>query len=90
MVRLVRQQRNEQAAARRTIQRVADQIRVGVESPRTSVKRDDIDEGVEPGLTSAEAKRITGLEQESRELRRPSTRYREFSWSTCGRGASRS
>ena len=53
-------------------------------------RRADIDEGVEPNLTAAEAKRITGLEQESRELRRPSTRYREFSWSTCGRGASRS
>jgi len=34
------------------------------------VKQADIDEGVEPGLTTAEAKRIKELEQEVRELRR--------------------
>jgi len=37
---------------------------------RTWVKQADIDEGVEPGLTTAEATRIKELEQENRELRR--------------------
>jgi len=69
-VRLVRQLRKELGTSHGTIQRVADQIGCGVESLRTWVKQADIDEGVEPGLTSAEAKRIKELEQENRELRR--------------------
>ncbi len=69
-VRLVRQLRKELGTSHGTIQRVADQIGCGVESLRTWVKQADIDEGVEPGLTSAEAKRIKDLEQENRELRR--------------------
>jgi transposase len=51
------------------IRRVADQIGCGVESLRTWVKQADIDDGVQPGLTSVEAKRIRKLE-ENRELRR--------------------
>ncbi len=69
-VRLVRQLRKELGTSHGTIQRVADQIGCGVESLRTWVKQADIDEGVEPGLTSTEAKRIKELEQENRELRR--------------------
>jgi transposase len=69
-VRLVRQLRKELGASHGTIQRVADQIGCGVESLRSWVKQADIDEGVEPGVTSVEAKRIRELEQENRELRR--------------------
>lgn len=69
-VRLVRQLRKELGTTHGTVQRVADQIGCGVESLRTWVKQADIDEGVEPGLTTAEAKRIKELEQENRELRR--------------------
>jgi len=69
-VRLVWQLRKELGTSHGTIQRVADQIGCGVESLRTWVKQADIDEGVEPGLTSTEAKRIKELEQENRELRR--------------------
>lgn len=69
-VRLVRKLRKELGASHATIQRVADQIGCGVESMRTWVKQADIDEGVEPGLSSGEAKRIRELEQENRELRR--------------------
>ena len=49
---------------------MAEQIGCGVESLRTWVKQADVDEGVEPGVTSVEAKRIRELEQENRELRR--------------------
>jgi transposase len=42
-----------------------------VESLRTWVKQADIDDGVESGVTTADAKRIRELEQENRELRRP-------------------
>lgn len=69
-VRLVRQLRKELGTSHGTVQRVADQIGCGVESLRTWVKQADIDEGVEPGLTTTEAKRIKELEQENRELRR--------------------
>jgi len=48
----------------------ASQIGCGVESLRTWVKQADIDEGAQPGVTTAEAKRIKELEQEVRELRR--------------------
>ncbi len=69
-VRLVRQLRKELGTSHGTIQRVAEQIGCGVESLRTWVKQADIDEGVEPGVTTAEANRIRDLEQENRELRR--------------------
>lgn len=69
-VRLVRQLRKELGTSHGTVQRVADQIGCGVESLRTWVKAADIEDGVEPGVTSADAKRIRELEQEVRELRR--------------------
>jgi transposase len=69
-VRMVRQLRKELGTSHGTIQRVANQIGCGVESLRTWVKQADIDEGIEPGTTSADAKRVKELEQENRELRR--------------------
>jgi transposase len=69
-VRLVRQLRKELGTTHGTVRRVADQIGCGVESLRTWVQQADIDEGVQPGVTTAEAKRIKELEQENRELRR--------------------
>ncbi len=69
-VRLVRQLRKEIGTTHGTIARVAEQIGCGVESLRQWVKQADIDEGLEPGVTSAEAQRIKELEQENRELRR--------------------
>ena len=69
-VRLVRQLRKELGTSHGTIGRVADQIGVGVESLRQWVKQADIDEGVEPGVSTGVAKRIKELEQENRELRR--------------------
>jgi transposase-like protein len=54
-----------------TIQRVAaDQIGCGVESLRTWVKQADIDEGVERGLSTPDAKRIKELEQQSQHSNR--------------------
>jgi len=69
-VRMVRQLRKELGTSHGTIQRVAEQIGCGVESLRTWVRQADIDEGVEPGVTTADAKRIKELEQEVKELRR--------------------
>jgi transposase len=69
-VRMVRQLRKELGTSHGTIQRVAEQLGCGVESLRSWVRQADIDEGVEPGVTSADAKRIKELEQEVKELRR--------------------
>jgi transposase-like protein len=69
-VRLVRQLRKELGTEHGTIQRVASQLGIGVESVRSWVKQADIDDGVKPGLSSDDAARIKELEQEVRELRR--------------------
>lgn len=69
-VRLVRQLRKELGTTHGTIARVAEQIGCGVESLRTWVRQADVDEGVEPGVSTAEVRRIKELEQENRELRR--------------------
>ena len=69
-VRMVRQLRAELGTEKGTVKRVADQLDYGLESVRSWVHRADIDDGVAPGVTSAEAERIRALEQENRELRR--------------------
>ena len=69
-VRLVRQLRKELGNDHGTIQRVASQLGIGVESVRSWVKQADIDDGVKPGLSTDDAQRIKELEQENRELRR--------------------
>ena len=78
-VRLVRQLRKELGTTYGTVQRVADQLGCGVESLRSWVKQADIDDGVEPGVTSVEAKRLKELEQENRELRRANDLLRRAS-----------
>jgi transposase len=69
-VRAVRQLRKELGTDHGTVKRVADQLGVGVETLRGWVKQAEIDAGVKPGVTSAEAERVRQLEQENRELRR--------------------
>jgi transposase len=69
-VRMVRQLRKELGTKHGTIQRVASQLGIGVESLRGWVKQTEIDDGDTPGTTSDEAARIKALEQEVRELRR--------------------
>jgi len=69
-VRAVRQLRKELGTDHGTVKRVAVQLSIGVESVRAWVKQADIDAGVMPGVTSADAARIKELEQENRELHR--------------------
>ena len=69
-VRMVRQLRKELGTDHGTIKRVADQLGIGTESLRSWVRQAEIDDGVKPGVTTAEAARIKELEQENRELRR--------------------
>ncbi len=69
-VRMVRALRAELGTSQGTVKRVAAQLGYGIESVRQWVHRADVDEGVEPGTTTADAQRIKQLEQENRELRR--------------------
>ena len=78
-VRAVRQLRKELGADHGTIKRVADQLGIGVESLRSWVNQAEIDDGVKPGVTSAEAAKIKELEQENRELKRANEILRKAS-----------
>jgi transposase len=69
-VRMVFQLRKELGTEHGTVKRVAQQLGIGVESLRGWVKQREVDEGLKPGTTSAEAARLAELEQENRELRR--------------------
>src|SRR3954452_3695447 len=69
-VRAVRQLRKELGAQHGTIGRVAKQLGIGTESLRSWVKQAEIDDGVKPGVSSAEAARMKELEQENRAARR--------------------
>lgn len=69
-VRMVRTLRAELGVTQGTVQRVATQLGYGVASLLVWVKQADIDDGVVPGVSSAEAQRVKELEQEVRELRR--------------------
>jgi transposase len=78
-VRMVRQLRKELGHDHGTIGRVAKQLGIGTESLRGWVRQAEIDDGVKPGVTSAEAARIKELEQENRELRRANSILRSAS-----------
>jgi transposase len=67
---MVRTLRAELGSEHGTVKRVADQLGYGVESVRLWVRQADIDDGHQPGVSTAEAARVRELEQEVRELRR--------------------
>lgn len=69
-VRMVFALREELGTSQGTVKRVADQLGIGVESLRSWVKQAEIDTGVRPGATSAEAEENKRLRQENRELKR--------------------
>ena len=78
-IRLVRQLRNELGTDQGAVAPSGQAARLWVESVRWCVKQADIDEGVSPGTTSADADRIKALEQENRELKRSNQTLRRAS-----------
>src|SRR6185436_13362593 len=69
-VRMVRTLRTELGTEQGTVARVARQLGYGVESVRSWVRQADIDEGLAPGVSTAESHKVRELEQEIRELKR--------------------
>ena len=78
-MRAVFQLRKELGTDHGTIRRVADQLGIGVESLRKWVRQAEIDDGVQPGLSTEDAERIKRLEQENRELKRANEILRKAS-----------
>ena len=73
-VRMFRSLRTELGIDQGTVQRVARQLGYGVESVRTWVRQADIDEGLAPGVTTSESRKVQELEQEIRDSSAP-TRF---------------
>ena len=69
-VRMVLQLRAETGEKHGSVQRVAEQLDVGVESLRGWVRQCEFDHGERAGTTTEDAARIKELEQEVKELRR--------------------
>jgi transposase len=69
-VRMVLDTIAESGERQGVVGRVARQLGIGVESLRGWVKQAEIDGGQRAGVTSEQARRISELEKENRELRR--------------------
>lgn len=69
-VRLVIEHRNEYATKWAAITSVAEKFGCSAETLRGWVRQAEVDGGMAPGTTSAEAQRIKELERENKELRR--------------------
>lgn len=68
--RLALDARRDPAGRVGAIKRIADQLGIHPEALRTWVRQAEVDGGITPGVTTAEAQRIADLERENRELRR--------------------
>ncbi len=69
-IRLVREHREEHPSESAAIQSIAGKLGMTAETLRLWVRRDEVDHGKRPGVTSEERERIRELERENRELRR--------------------
>lgn len=77
--RLAIEARKDPATRAGAFKRVGDQLGVHPEALRTWVRDAEVDEGIRPGVPSAEAARIAELERENRELRRANTILKQAS-----------
>ncbi|MEZ2390659.1 transposase [bacterium RCC_150] len=77
--RLALDARNDPATRTGAFKRIGDQLGVHPEALRTWVRDAEVDEGLRPGTTSADADRIAELEREIRELRRANTILKQAS-----------
>lgn len=71
--------RRDAATRKGAVARVGEQLGINPETLRNWVTQAEVDAGVRPGTTSAEAARIAELERENRELRRSNAILRSAS-----------
>ena len=69
-VRLVREQRNEHPSLWAAVESIAAMIGCSPQTLHEWVKRDQVDQGERPGVTTDERERVKVLERENKELRR--------------------
>ena len=69
-MRLVREHRGEHPSEWAAIESIAKKLGMTPETLRKWLRRDAVDQGQRPGVTSDERERIRALERENRELRR--------------------
>jgi transposase len=69
-IRMAVDLRRDPATRTGALRRVGEQLGINPETLRNWVSQAEIDEGRRPGVTTAEAQRISELEREVRELRR--------------------
>ena len=69
-MRLVREHRDEHASEWAAIQSIAGRLGMTPETLRLWLRRDEVDHGQRPGVTSVERERLRELGREVRELRR--------------------
>ena len=69
-VRLVQEHRGEYPSLWAAIESIAPKIGCTSNTLLDWVKREEVDSGARPGVTSAEAKRVKELERDVKELRR--------------------
>lgn len=77
--RLAIEARNDPASRTGALKRIGDQLGIHPEALRNWVRDAEVDEGLRPGTTSADAVRIAELERENRELRRANTILKQAS-----------
>ena len=78
-VRMVREHRGEYDTEWAAICSIAEKIGCSAETLRKWVRRDEVDLGVRPGVTTTERERLKELERENRELRRANEILRKAS-----------
>jgi transposase-like protein len=69
-VRLVREQRAEHPSLWAAVESIAAMIGCSSQTLHEWVKRDQVDQGERPGVTTDEGERLKALERENKELRR--------------------
>lgn len=78
-IRMAVDLRRDAATRKGAVARVGEQLGINPETLRNWVTQAEVDAGVRPGTTSAEAARIAELERENRELRRSNAILRSAS-----------
>jgi transposase len=78
-VRMVLEQQKEHSSQWATIQSIASKIGCTHESLRRWLRQAERDQGLRPGLTSAEHERLKQLERENKELKRANEILRKAS-----------